>query len=490
MKKSLAFWVVLVACPWSYGELSGQSVAPPSDDKDAALCAASAASPFTQEQTAWLGRAHRHEKQGWVYLHIEGQPRERGFQHGYLLAKEISETLRVTKAVWEYQSGMDWPWLVEKSKTILSPRVDAENLAEIDGIVEGLRAAGVATSRHELIAYNGIVELSGYWWPQEKEKLQKDASTAALQSCSAFIATGNMTADGNIVLGHNTMGGYANSRYNVILDIQPAKGRRILMQAAAGWIHSGTDFFVTDAGLIGAETTIGGFKGFDEKGVPEFVRMRRATQDASSIDAWCDIMKKGNNGGYANAWLLGDIHTKEIARLELGLKHVRLERKRDGYFVGSNIAEDLKILRFETSGQETDIRRSSVARRVRWKQLMNQHAGKMNLDLAKTAEADHFDAYLQKETPSCRTLCEHRDLDSQLYGSDTPFAPSGTVDAKVVDAKMATQMSFAARWGSACGAAFDAAKFLDAHPQFDWMRSILTSRPSRPWTEFRAGERQ
>ena len=112
-----------------------------------------------------------------------------------------------------------------------------------------------------------------------------------------------MTADGGIVLGHNTMAGYDEPPANVVIDILPAKGHRILMQASPGWIHSGTDFFITDAGLVGAETTIGGFKGFDEKGTPEFVRMRRATQDASSIDDWCDIMKKGNNGGYANAWL-------------------------------------------------------------------------------------------------------------------------------------------------------------------------------------------
>ena len=35
---------------------------------------------------------------------------------------------------------------------------------------------------------------------------------------------------------------------------------------------------------------------------------------------------------------------------------------------------------------------------------------------------------------------------------------------------MAKEMSFAARWGSACGTAFDAEKFLAAHPQFDWMQ--------------------
>ena len=90
------------------------------------------------------------------------------------------------------------------------------------------------------------------------------------------------------------------------------------MQTSPGWIHSGTDFFITDAGLVGSETTIGGFHGFSEWGIPEFVRMRRATQDAGNIDEWCEIMKKGNNGGYANAWLLGDVNTREIARLGAG----------------------------------------------------------------------------------------------------------------------------------------------------------------------------
>jgi hypothetical protein len=84
------------------------------------------------------------------------------------------------------------------------------------------------------------------------------------------------------------------------------------MQTLPGWVHSGTDFFITEAGLVGTETTIGDFKGFDEKGIPEFVRFRRATQDASSIDEWCAIMKRGNNGGYANSWLLGDVKTGAI----------------------------------------------------------------------------------------------------------------------------------------------------------------------------------
>jgi hypothetical protein len=54
---------------------------------------------------------------------------------------------------------------------------------------------------------------------------------------------------------------------------------------------------------------------------------------------------------------------------------------------------------------------------------------------------------------------------------------------------MAKKMSFAARWGSACGRPFDAAKFLDNHPQFEWMKDVLKSRPAQPWTEFHAGEK-
>ena len=110
-------------------------------------------------------------------------------------------------------------------------------------------------------------------------------------------------------------------------------------------------------------------------------------------------MKRGNNGGYANAWLLGDANTREIARLELGLKYSAWEKKSDGYFVGSNVAEDRKILLLENDRKDTDIRASSVARRVRWKQLMKEYAGKIDVALAKRFEADHFDAWHGKVIP-------------------------------------------------------------------------------------------
>jgi hypothetical protein len=445
---------------------------------------------FAQDQQSLLAKSKRADKQGWIYVHVEGDAQHRGFQHGYLLAQEINEGVRNSRTAWQYESAMDWQWLTEKAAALFTAKIDKENLAELDGMAAGLKAASVPLTRNDLIAYNAIFELSWYWWPNEMKKIKDGPPVAVPESCSSFIATGNMTKDGNVVIGHNTMFNYEGAFPNVIMDIVPDHGNHIFWQIFPGWIHSGTDFFMTSAGLVGSETTIGGFEGFDEKGVPEFSRMRRATQDANSIDEWCRIMRAGNNGGYANAWLLGDINTKEIARLELGLKYVGFEKKKDGYFIGSNVAENQRILRFETNTQETDIRASSIARRVRWKQLMAENAGKIDLKLAKEFEADHYDTYLNKIRPDGRTLCGHYELDPEPAGPwpGVPYGCAGTMDGKVADAKMVRDLAMSARWGSSCGKNFDAAKFLTAHPQFDWMKDILKSRGSYPWVEFKAGE--
>jgi hypothetical protein len=287
----------------------------------------SAAPALSVEQRALLAKGKKFERNGWTYIHVEGEARARGFQHGYLLAAEIAEGLRETKAGWVHQSSMTWQWLTERGAALLIPKIDPENLAELEGIAEGTKAAGGDATLNDIVAYNGIIELAEYWWPGELKKIKDGPAPPVKDGCSSFVATGSWTKDGNIVLGHNTMSGYTDAFPNVIEDIVPAKGHRILWQTVAGWIHSGTDFFITDAGLAGSETTIGGFEGFDTNGIPEFVRMRRATQDADGIDSWCEIMKRGNNGGYANAWLLGDANTKEIARLETAFSSVRTWRK-------------------------------------------------------------------------------------------------------------------------------------------------------------------
>ena len=46
-----------------------------------------------REAVQTFGPAYRYPAAGWIYLHIEGKPYDRGYQHGYLMAREIPEYL-------------------------------------------------------------------------------------------------------------------------------------------------------------------------------------------------------------------------------------------------------------------------------------------------------------------------------------------------------------------------------------------------------------
>jgi hypothetical protein len=105
------------------------------------------------------------------------------------------------------------------------------------------------------------------------------------------------------------------------------------------------------------------------------------------------------------------------ARLELGLKYIGFESTKDGYFAGSNVAENKPLLRLETERSETDIRKSAAARRVRWKQLLLENKGRITTEAAEKFLADDYDVYLKKRRPGARTLSRHYELDPQEFGA-------------------------------------------------------------------------
>ena len=434
------------------------------------------------------GNGYRFDKNGWIYVHIEGTPHEMGFQHGYLVAPELEEILRSLKYLTYWETGKEWGFFVEAAEKLFVKHIDQEFLEEIKGIAEGARAAGVDISWQEVMTWNGYEELTGYWWPNE---LTGAYSAGDNDHCSGFIATGSATKDGKIVMAHNSWDLFEQGQFfNMILDIKPATGHRMFMQSVPGYIDSMTDFFVTEAGLMGTETTIGGFGLYDPDEVPEFVRMRKAIQYASTLDEFVDIMKKQNNGGYANSWLLADTKTSEIMLFELGLKYQNVERKKDGSFIGFNAPQDPRIRNLECSDTGyTDIRTAMGARRVRLTQLMDKYHGKIDIQIAQKILSDHYDVYLKKENPCSRTIEGHYELDAfEYWAGRDPFRPHGAIDGKVTDSDLAREMSFWARWGSSSGMPFNAQKFLDEHPQWNYLQGYLKDRPTQPWTFFEMGQ--
>jgi hypothetical protein len=427
------------------------------------------------------------EKNGWNYISVSGSPKERGYSYGFYCAKEFKKIQDMLAFFMLESFGQTWEYFIEevcKDIKEKSQKDFPEFFEEIEAIAEGCSAAGTKTSIDEILTWNFYLSIP-YWYSTRGNFAGKEGG--ARDKCSAFIAVGDWTSDGKIVCAHNSFADFIDGQYmRTILDLNPDNGCRMLFQTCACWIWSGTDFFITSNGFIGTETTIGGFNAY-ENNIPIMFRIRKAMQYGKSLDEYVSFLLQGNSGDYANSWLFGDIHNNEILRIELGLKYHKVERTKNGFFVGFNGAYDPKIRNLEcVNSGFYDTRRHQGARYVRLNDLMDEHKGKINIEIAKLIIADHYDVYLQKhDNPCSRTVCSHYELDAREYMSQAdrpkPFSPHGALDGVVVDSNMAKRMSFFGRFGCSCGIPFDANTFFKKYRQWEMFKDYVFDRPSQPW---------
>ena len=436
-------------------------------------------------------KGYRFDRGGWIYVHLEGAPHDIGYQHGYLLAPEIADAFAAVRLEAMHNSGRDWGFFRRAAHEMLWPKIDPEYQAELQGIVDGLQANKTKLDLDDVVALNAFQELDDYYvpWLDARTRSANTPRPETPGHCSAFVATGSWTKDHQIVMAHSNWTSYmAGERWRIVFDIVPQSGYRVLMDGFPGVIASDDDFGVNTGGLMISETTMGYFHGWDPNGKAEFVRARKAMQYAGSIDDFVKIMLDGNNGGYANDWLLGDRKTGEIARFELGLKHTKVWRTKDGYYSGANFPSDPDVIKDETTYDPNDRSLGPNARKIRWDQLLNGNKGKIDTSLAEIFLADHFDTYAKKEGANRRTLCGHYDATSETVPGSTAYNPYGAVSGKVMDSKMAESMDFIARMGHPCGINFESAKFLGGHPEYSWQSPVLRDINAGPWTEFHIGE--
>lgn len=359
------------------------------------------------------GPAYRYPQAGWIVLHIEGSPYERGAQQGHLLAPEIAAHLRCFAAVQSPEAPeANWKHTRTLVNALFLRRFHAEFLEEMKGIADGAAAAGAKFNNRpldllDIVALNCWAEvealdsalealptgLEGRRFPRAQPKAMPAPKPT---HCSAFAATGPATADGKIVFGHITMFGlYPANFYNVWLDLKPTKGHRVLMQTYPGGIQSGMDYYLNDAGLIVCETTINQTR-FDITGLSVASRIRQALQYASTIDDAVATLRKENNGLYSNEWLLADVKTNEIAMFELGTHKSKLWRSgknewfgdTPGFYWGCNNAKDLDV-RLETvpgaTGRPENLVWRPSARDKAWQRLYAEHKGKIDAGFARKA---------------------------------------------------------------------------------------------------------
>jgi outer membrane protein assembly factor BamB len=228
--------------------------------------------------------------------------------------------------------------------------------------------------------------------------------------CNGFTATGNATTDGQIVFTNSMWSSdkafmwwwsyYITFRWNLILDINPSQGNRVIMASAPSYIWSDHDYYQNDAGIVLLETTCQ--QGlWDNRGLPLAIRVRRAIQYGNSIDDVMKFLKYRNDGCMNAVWLIGDAKTSEIARFELGYRNSWYNITTNGFHWSANnpfnrrvrlekfhLVEYIKqviskIFFKSTSYMYFTLNYFPAARDIKYKELGDKFYGDIDIDVVK-----------------------------------------------------------------------------------------------------------
>jgi outer membrane protein assembly factor BamB len=348
--------------------------------------------------------SYRYNIKGWIYVHIEGDPYNRGYQYGFLLSEEItdlmtrwSNTIHNHPKIKPYNglysqdkydkiSKIWWDFCKSQALRMYWDEYPTEYKEEIKGIAAGVSSNG-GTIHGEPVSYEDVLTSNQMYEIMSKltdnkirkgfhplinlfgnikselSELEKISINQFMDDfsvkpehhhCSSFIATGDATSDGQLIIS-NSMWSSSNGsgafwwsnyiaiRWNVVLDVTPTTGNRFMMACAPGYIWSDHDFYQNEAGIVFIETTLpqGLWK---ERGLPLAVRARTAIQYSNNIDDVIYYLKHQNDGVMNAVWLIGDTKTGEIARFELGLYNdAVIERTFNGFQWSANNPIDLGV---------------------------------------------------------------------------------------------------------------------------------------------------
>ena len=433
------------------------------------------------------------EKNGFTYLHLEGDPHTIGYNHGKYLAEKVTRAMSGYDHLTVDRYGFTWNECRVQARNYWY-FVPQEQRDEIEGIADGAASEGVKNPDGATVDWLDILVLNSMWdlwWRAgavgERIKNPFDLPASSeddeagktdfpfdgnIHHCSAFVATGSATVDGKFVIGQTLwMPFYLSPAHAVFVDIVPENGNRILMEVTAGMIWSGTEWYLNSAGLVIGETTLGSGP-YNWGKVPSFIRLRKAAQYANSIDDFKEIMLTDTNGAYCGDYLLADAKTNEVAILELGCDEWELARTMDGFLGSCNYPWDPEVAEEMEAVQGWS--HSCYPRYVRLSQLYDENRGNISIESGMMILSDHYDTVEKKINPCGHTLCGHVENASGY--------PWGSIDGKVTNQTLAARFETWARFGHTCGQPFIVSDHKKEHPEYSF--DDLVDIIPEPWCTF------
>jgi len=436
-------------------------------------------------------KGYRYNIQGWIYLHIEGNPYERGYQHGYLLANEIVDMLnrwshtihyhklisviskRVSELRYHKIAERWWDFCRNQCNRLYWNKFPEEYKQEITGIADGVNAKGLTLNGRK-IDYKDILAMNEMYEFMSKltslrmgirplrillhqiQKVEPASESIGLKEfvegflsdnlphhCNGFIAVGDATTNGQMVFSQTTICGgsnwwwnyYISLRWNILLDVQPSTGNRVIMSSSPGIIWSDEDYYQNDNGIVLLETTVP--QGlFDNIGLPLSVRARMAMQYGNSIDDVVYYLRHKNDGSMNAVWLIGDTKTGEIARFELGYTANAIYKTKNGFYWSANVPMDFRV-RLE----KFKVNKNFVFNFVFWILTRNNQFGYSSIRYIPTRRDVQFEELGNKY---------YGKIDTKIVKEimSDPIISSAITDVKLTDSKLLEQNGLWAFFGN------------------------------------------
>ena len=338
-----------------------------------------------------FGRASLERRGGLGVIKLCGSHYEMGYQHGILLKEEILRGAvpffaKVTSnfapfkhmsPLARYMTAKYFDWKIFRPLLKCSP---TDYLAELKGIADAS-----SLSFAEVFRGNLLSELNMNLVKVLEKKALKPQSPAG---CTSFVAFGEATADGKLVMGRNTdyAGGGLWDTHQTVTFYEPVEGNKFINVGSAGLIKCNS--CMNEKGLC-----LGGHFLFLNDTRPDGVCFTffelEIMKKAGSIDEAIAIIKENPRAG-AFAFLLADGKTNEAAVVEVCAGGVGVRRAEGGVVWETNMATTEEIEPVDVF-LRNGIGKNPFARFERMRMLIDKNKGDINPALAARFMGDHMD---------------------------------------------------------------------------------------------------
>ncbi len=346
-----------------------------------------------------LGRARKKIMDGNIFLYLDGSPYEMGFQHGRLLAEEISRGV-----VPEFANPLDSvPTYRDKTRIVkwfvmkylefkvyapLERNTPPAYLQELKGIADGsgldFRTVFIANflSDMKMVMFKG--DITG-----------KFTIARGVVSCSDFAAANKATRDGKMIIGRNTdyTGQGRWMKNQTVFVYGPKNGLSYAHISTAGIIKC-------NAGMNEKGITVGGhFMGFDDAaagGISFAILENEIMRKASSIDEAISILR---NAKIAGSWglFICDGKTRTAVAVEANSRMVTVRAMKDDVLYLTNYAITEKMAKHDFFRRKNLFMRDIAGRYRDLGILIQRNYGRITPEMAAEFMGNHFDFVVNAE---------------------------------------------------------------------------------------------